>query len=321
MTCSIAFYAVANDAYVPTAVIALRSFQRWHPELAYFLLGTIKTFSPQSHELIRRYGIELIDVDESVRFVTQGTNKDRYPVEVFYPLKAPELLAERGYDYSIEVDGDVFGPEPFDIPRLKSLFKRTRGYAARPVGSLARTLMHKRQELNEEFDFSPKTVAATLGLTRRKIWRRYEAQAGIIYWNNAAMAKIGLFEKCVEIFRKCHGCFEADQDLLAFATAIHDIPVRKIGHPYNFGFFEDSPWVDHRMQSRFSRGQFAGVYALHFVFAKPWAVLEQPTPVKIHFVNAWRDFVCHELGADAGRFFREVQPIGVSEETLGLVTG
>ena len=46
-----------------------------------------------------------------------------------------------------------------------------------------------------------------------------------------------------------------------------------------------------------------------------------PVEVKIHFVNAWRDFVCHELGADAGRFFREVQPIGVIEETVDQVTG
>ena len=32
-----AIYAAADDSYVPTAVMALRSFQRWYPDYGYFL--------------------------------------------------------------------------------------------------------------------------------------------------------------------------------------------------------------------------------------------------------------------------------------------
>jgi hypothetical protein len=315
---SVAIYSVANEGYVAKAVLALISFQRWHPDFGYFLLGTKSELSSESKQLLRRYNIELIDIDEARSFVKQGRCKDNYPVEVFYPLKGPEFLAERGFQYSIGIDGDVFAPQPFNISKLEYVLNRTTAYAARPVGTLARTLVNKRAEQNREFNFSAQLVAEVLGIKSnnvfgmksRAITRRFEPQAGVIYWNNLAMAKLGLFGKCVHLFQQCNGCFEADQDLLAFATAIHEMDVLQIGHPYNFGFFEDSEWVDRKLQKRLRRGEYEDVHVVHFVFSKPWLPLEKSTPVKVYYVNMWRKFAREEFGLEgAVKFFGESSTI------------
>src|SRR5262249_38161355 len=198
---SVAVYSVANEGYVAKAVLALISFRRWQSDFGYFLLGTKSELSSESKHLIKRYNIELIDIDEVQSFVRHGRCKGNYPVEVFYPLKGPELFAERGFHYSIGIDGDVFAPQAFNISDLGYILNRTRAYAARPVGTLARTLANKRAEQNKEFTFSSRLVEKVLGIkssnvigwNTREITRRFEPQAGVIYWNNLAMAELGLF--------------------------------------------------------------------------------------------------------------------------------
>src|SRR5436309_2345139 len=104
----VAVFAAADDGYVPYAVMALRSFQRWFPDCGYFLLASRAAMSVQSIALLGRYGIELIDVDDAARFARPARYKNVNPPECFYLFKGPELLAERGYRYSLAVDGDVF---------------------------------------------------------------------------------------------------------------------------------------------------------------------------------------------------------------------
>ena len=53
--------------------------------------------SQDSLQFIRRYNIELNDVDESHCFVKLEGYDYLYPLEIVVKLKGPELLAERGY--------------------------------------------------------------------------------------------------------------------------------------------------------------------------------------------------------------------------------
>ena len=303
-----ALYASADDRYVPTAVMALRSFQRWHPEFGYFILGTREAMHPESLALMQRYGIELIDVNDAHRFPVRGrfAYKDR---ERFYCLKGPELLAARGFSHSAQVDGDVFCPKPMDLAELGRLLDRTDGLAARPVGSLDRTLRHRYGDRNKEFDFSHRSVRRALGLGRLALWRHYEYGSGVLYFNNVAMVQRGFYEACIDVFTRCHGCFSGDQDLLAFTVATMRVPVQRIGHPFHFTFFEDSPWDDGVLRGQIDREDYHGVHVVHFVFAKPWLPIERPTPPKMHLVNLWRAFVRAELGSEATRYFAAIDPV------------
>src|SRR5262245_41273612 len=109
----IAIFASANSSYVPKAVVALLSFRRWHPEFGYFVLGTKARMHSRMLTLLEEHEIELIDVGENQRLIRkEELEKKALPAETFYLLKGPELLAERGFDYSISIDGDVFCYRP-----------------------------------------------------------------------------------------------------------------------------------------------------------------------------------------------------------------
>lgn len=300
----LAFFAASDDQYIPKAAMALRSFQRWHPECGYFVLGPKAAMSSQSLEFLRRYSIQLLDVDESRRFVKQGRRKDKYPTECFYLFKGPELLAEHGFTYSISVDGDVFCARPLD---LETVLNSIEGFAARPVGTLGRTLSFKQQEKNQEFDFSFERVRDMLGLQEGLLKTRYEVNTGVVFWNNISMAKLGLFEKATRVFELCQGCFEGDQDLLGFTAATFDIPFFELGDLYNFSFFEDSHLkIDDRLQEQVRRGLFEDISIVHFVFSKPWLTTKSRSAVKVHFINAWREFVLNELGEKAYDIFDDL---------------
>jgi hypothetical protein len=305
----IAVFAAANDGYVPKAVMALRSFQRWYPDYGYFLLGAKAAMSRESLKFIRHHNIELLDVDEAHRFVKQGRTKNRFPVETIYRLKGPELLAERGFTYSIQADGDVFCVRPLEI---ENLLGRIEGFAGVVVGDLGRTLGNKQREENEEFDFSLERVRDTLGLELddASLRTKYEVNGGVLFWNNVFMAKLGLFDRVIQVFRACRGCFEGSQDLMTFTAAVHDIPFLELGDPYNFSFFEDhSLRIDEKVQREVRRGKFQHIYIVHFLYCKPWLRPNRPDVAKAHFINAWRQFVVDELGDKAYELFDDLSVV------------
>ena len=78
--------------------------------------------SPDQLSPVDAYGIELTDVDERDRFARppEYVQRDPHPAECFYVFKGLELLAERGFAYSVAVDGDTFCSHRFDIQVLVS---------------------------------------------------------------------------------------------------------------------------------------------------------------------------------------------------------
>jgi hypothetical protein len=304
----VAIFATADERYVPPSVMALRSFQRWFPEYNYFLLGLRVAMSAQSLALISRYGIELIDVDEAVRFVRPARYKNVNPLECFYIFKGPELLAERGYRYSLSVDGDVFCPRRFD---LSAMCEGIQGFGGRPVGTLARTLGYKQRQQNEEFDFNDQRVYDVLGIDQEICQTRYEVNSGVVAWNNVAMAECEFFKKAVRVFKDCHGCFRGDQELLAFTAAAYHLPFSELDDSYNYNFFEDSLRCDAELREQMRQGQCWRIRIVHFVWCKPWRPTVAQHAVKAYFINQWRQFVLRELGDEAHALFEDLSFVRV----------
>ncbi len=232
----LAIYAAADDAYVPKAVMALRSFQRWHAEFAYFLLATENKLSEDSLQFIKKFNIELIDVDQTHRFAKLNKYKYKYPLETVVKLYGPEILAGRGYPYSLVIDGDVYCAAPM---QLEDILGNIQGYAGRVVGPFSRTIDYKQKEKNPEFDFSLQSLHDTLGIEEALIGSHYEVNGGVLFWNNDYMAKLGMFDKVATVFQKCYGCFLGGQDLFTFTTAAYKIPFLRLSDAYNYNFFED----------------------------------------------------------------------------------
>jgi hypothetical protein len=304
----VAIFAAADNEYVPTSVMALRSFQRWFPYCQYFLLGSRAKLTANSLALIERYRIGFLDVDLSERFVRHDRYKQAYPIETFYYLKGPELLANRGLKYSIGVDGDVFCARPFD---LETVFRGIVGYGGRPVGTLRRTLQYaQRRSVRGGFGFAFERVSKELGIGDDLLDARYEVNAGVVFWKNHAMAKSELFESAIRVLAKCQGCIGEDQTLLTLTAAAHRIPFTELDESYNF--FDNSFRPDPELGKRLKRGECQDVRIVHFVRTKPWRAPANPSAVKAYFINSWRSFVLRELGDEAYDLFDDLSMIRVA---------
>jgi lipopolysaccharide biosynthesis glycosyltransferase len=132
---------------------------------------------------------------------------------------------------------------------------------------------------------------------------------GLVFWNNAAMAKLGLFEKIAEVFGKCRGCFAGEQALVALSAAAYDIPLLELSDAYNFNFFEDSLREDRLLRKQVRRGEYDDICIVHYVWCKPWLREDNPSAVKAHFINAWRGFVLDELRDSAHDLFEDLSVI------------
>lgn len=297
---------MADDGYVPKAVLALRSFQKKHPECGYFLFANAAKLRSETINYIHRNGIELVDVEEDRRFINRGTRAGIYPPEVFYLFEVPERLADRGFSHSLVVDGDVFCHRRLD---LTVLLPQVSEVAVRPVKLLAHTLHDKQAERNFEYNFDKNQVCRDLGLSAQIFDTRYEYNTGVVLWNNSAMKTLGLLEKCRAVFERCHCCFEGDQDLFAFTAAVNDFRVLHLDDRFNFAFFCDSLTTDWRLAWRISLGKYDDIRLVHYVFLKPWEHHVALRPVEAHFVNLWREHARDEPRHECIRNLQCLSPV------------
>jgi hypothetical protein len=302
---SIGVFAAADESYVPYAAMALRSFQRWFPSWGYFLAGKRASMSPQSLDLLDRFEIELLDIDASQRFIRHEDYRKRYPVEIFNYLLVPEVLANRGITYSIGIDGDVFCARPFDF---QCVFRNIEGFGGRPVGTLRRALLYRERKYPGGEVFAFERVRDVLGIDEDLLDTRFEVNAGVVFWNNQAMARVGLSEKATTVFAECEGRVHCDQTLLTLTAASHRLPFTELDATYNFCFsesFRESP----ELRRKLRRGECQDICIVHFAFAKPWRTTVTQSAIKAHFINSWRIFVVEELGDHAVDFFEDLSVV------------
>jgi hypothetical protein len=303
---SVGVFAAADDAYVPKAVMALRSFQRQFPDWSYFLAGRRGALSAASVGMLDRYGIHVLDVDPRTRFTRARGFETRYPVEVFNTMLVPELLAAKGISHSIGIDGDVFCVRRFDhVPLLRDI----EGFGARPVAMLRSALAYRRRKYAGSDAYRLDRLHQ-LGLTDRELDARFEVNTGVVFWNNVYMASIGLAEKAAAVFAACDGRISGDQLLLSVTAACHRLPFHELDHAYHFCFresFRRSPGLAKEVAD----GDDRSICIVHFTFLKPWRPAVAPSPLNAHFINRWRSFVREELGGEAEALFDDVSAVRV----------
>jgi lipopolysaccharide biosynthesis glycosyltransferase len=157
-------------------------------------------------------------------------------------------------------------------------------------------------------------VESTLGIAKNDLAKGKEINGGFVIWNNRFMAQIKLFNTCLEIAETCFGCFEGNQDLLAFVASSKKIPITELDYPYHLLLArprrKKGPVVN-PLRADASREYFGDVRVIHFIDPKPWASgsVDRLSQAQIHFINAWRSFAKHALGADSKTFFNELSPL------------
>ena len=308
---TVAIFSSANESYVPKAVAALLSFRRWHPELGYYLLGSRRGFGDWTLDFLRANAIELIDVDEagSLPRAEGMRGSHELPVETFYLLKGPELMAQRGYDYSVSIDGDVFCRHRL---ALRSLLPGHAGLAGRVLRPLSETIRENREDSRLSFDLSEENLRATFGKRYVDLGRRVEIHGGFVVWNNGQMSALRLFDQVKHFSRRFNGAFKGNQDLFAFISAYLDIRFAELDR--NDHFILDYNTLrnqgDEQLRVKDVLLEDPGdPGVIHFVHPKPWLVTEPIRPAHWPLLNGWRRFVASTFPGDPTALFGDLHDI------------
>ncbi len=96
-----AFFSACNDNDASFAMNALLSVREQCSGAKLFLIG--KFFSLKTKRALKKHGIEVIEVDLTEEFPRFW----EHPMEDYYLFAGPELLLERGYQYSVYLSSSV----------------------------------------------------------------------------------------------------------------------------------------------------------------------------------------------------------------------
>ena len=266
------FGAVDNRAYLFLLAVALQSVARFHRQAGFFVLcphGSRLSWTPLLHSWSNGTA-ELIELepDQSRQFQrSTGT----YSAMTFHRLRMPELLAMRGYAYSVNIDPDVLCVAPWDL----SIFPQIRLLAGRPVrpsdGGVPMWVTERSTKLLN-------SSLRAIGISEAAL--KHELNGGVIIFNNVRAVRVGLLQLCLRYFGALRDSLEGDQDLLSVVLADNPgFPVFKLPCTYNFAFQRDREIVPNVLGMRLRLAIYNQLIAVHFVVdGKPWE--QQLMPAK-----------------------------------------
>jgi len=204
MLYKIAIFCTADDNYVDYAIIALKSFTRFHNFDPFVISRPLKKGSKKK---LSEHGIGFIETEDHL-----CVKSDRWPSETFLMLWGPEALNKMGYKFSVGIDADILCLKPLVIHEIFPC----ETYAGCRVNNPTWLYQAKCVLLNQKEWFDLSGV---------------RPQAGILFWNNIWATKYHLWAKSLESFFawgadnfKC-----ADQSLLASLN----IPFKILPDTYN----------------------------------------------------------------------------------------
>ena len=268
----ISIYGAATENYVEFMIATMRSFMKHNPvkPFDYYILGS--NFSARTQRLMNKHKVRYLNIDLK-RYFSLDTSRP-YPNECFWIFKGPELFNDMGYSYSLAIDGDLLCCSRLDLDWLNDVqhiagIDRgcTTGDFLKNIKQL--TLLKNRLGLKEENIKGPAT------------------NSGVLFFNNANLAKINFFSLVAEAYRKSEraGIVRAgDDSTLALVLALHNnIELTTIPDYWNVyrGLAEKTLSPTIRQNAKI----------IHFNKQKPWQKYSRyPNLQYASFVEAWRNF-------------------------------
>lgn len=168
-------FSTGNDSYIPKCLVSLLSFTKHNPDFDMFVLCS--HLSEHNKELCNACGVTPIKIDLSEFFYQEW----RYPKECYYHFKAPEIFLERGYAYSVYIDGDTYCNRPF--PWLVPDPFHIAGTSYDTVGEFFIEI--------KDFD----RIKDHLILSNEWCFDRKRIQSGVLLYNNRALQEFDYFGK------------------------------------------------------------------------------------------------------------------------------
>lgn len=255
-----AFYSTCNNDYIEKSAASLLSIRKFIPDAKLFIIS--RNIDEDKKNKLDSLNIGYIDIDLRGIFFRHW----EYPIECYYIFAGPELLLEKGFKYSIYVDGDVICT---GNPLKKVHF--IKGVAGTFVGDCRGVIFDDLPTIKSHFKLDDKAI------TRLRI------ASAVVYFNNQRMKKIGLLKTAKKLFKECIeiNCpRKGDDSLFTLMQLLYfkKSDVKNLGANYDYFpaiFGEELP---------------EDIVFLHLVATKPWHDYDQKlNPKIIGFIKEWRD--------------------------------
>ncbi len=236
------FYSTANAGYAIYAATSLLRIRKYHPDAKLYILSS--GLNGYDREILEKNDIGYHEVDLSRYFYKTW----EYPIDCYYVFAGPEKFYEKGYKYSVYIDGDILcASDPLaGLPTIKG------------IASASQALENI-------------TIFGSDWPKIRKIWGKgtrnenvTRINSGVVYFNNKRMMQIKLLDSAASIYKTCIDKGvprKGDDSLLALLQQVslrdEDVTYLPIGYNYTLQLNEVEYPID-------------GLVFLHFTVDKPW---------------------------------------------------
>lgn len=241
-----AFYSTANSGYLQYAVTSLLTIRNYIPDAHLSILGSGAT--EYEHALMSENDINFIELDLTDRF----TKTWDYPVECYYIFAGPEQLHDKGYEYSVYIDGDILcGGDPLeglaDVDCIAGVA------SSRVDGKTIGIFGDDWPKLRSLYDIPSERE------------KRDRINAGVVYFNNKKMQELDLLNKSVDVYNEClenNIPRKGDDSLFSLLQMIFldDKDFDYLGSEYNYVLQFNTDWSMPVENLKF----------FHFSIDKPW---------------------------------------------------
>ncbi|HEV3039967.1 MAG TPA: glycosyltransferase [Candidatus Angelobacter sp.] len=271
----VAIYCTSDAGYALPSLVALASLRRFHPEHSYFLVADREKIHPSLEKTIRDQDVELVHFDDRQLF-SGGAHLTR---ECYWKFLGPKLFSERGFRYSMSIDGDILCVRPFHFAEV---LPRVEGYAGIRRNESPRSWTFRYPDwVQQHFQISPQVMEGDYTNT------------GVLIWNNQRMMELGLLERAIACYRV--GCrvhprmFRVgDQSLMALISEIHPrLPWFVLPAEDNFRVYSES--------ERCRLLDSDSIRLIHYSGCKPW----RPDSLMDCFRNAGKPAFMHRMAFKA----------------------
>jgi len=248
-----AVYCTADDNYVLPSIVALESVRRFHPECDFFVIGNQSIISKEKIEFLKRFDIYFLHSDKNELFADS-----RWSNTCYLMLFGPEMLWEKGYEYSLGLDADVLCVQPLD---LDGVFSMTVGYAG----------IENQNPMRGNFK-DPDFICRKYGLSEEDLYR-HNTNTGVVFWNNKTCVVSRLWERSVKCYQigaaERPDMFNGDQGLFALVFILDpELPWLILPKGYNYRVHNVDDQKEHIREK--------DIRIYHFTGPKPW----KPAPLK-----------------------------------------
>lgn len=192
----------------------------------------------------------LIDLIIKIRYQNSDIHahyKTPWPPHCYMPMVVPEILAERGYAYTVAIDYDVFATDNLlsqELPKVAGIgmirvYPKECWDADAPQRSLDDPLRpdgkRDRDELLVGYPafYDNRSRAALQEAAPNGFAFRDGTNYGVLVFNNAKMVEKGWAAWCARVVEASRGYMSGGQDLINLAIGRSDVPVHYLPARFN----------------------------------------------------------------------------------------